>query len=168
MNSSAHPTTNFMHTLVSGMAQMVDVQLSVTRSVFETQAKMAALFGAPDFSRPYATNGQAHFVEQTIGQALDYQQRVVDALSELQTQWIGFVRQHAEEFGERLREDIQETGTDIEKGITEATELAKRALPSDAEPHRIERIGSSKDRSGEQKQPLQEKSKDPSRQASNA
>jgi hypothetical protein len=142
---------------------MTDAQLSITRSIFEAQAKIAAQFGAPDLSSLYASNDHAHSFEKGIGQAVELRQR---AIGEMQDHWIGFVRQHAKEFVNQLQEDIEGTGRETKKGASEATESGKQALPSGGEPRQIERIGSPKARGGDQKDQALEKPQDASRQAS--
>jgi gas vesicle protein len=137
MNAQANPSTNFMQTMLQGTAKMIDVQMSIARAFWETQAKTAALLGAPDISRNLSHHeGAGRSLEQTMGHAVDYGQRVLGAYCDLQTQWIRFVQQQAEFLTERVQEDIRETSHRVEEGMNEAADLAKRAIPSTEEKQR--------------------------------
>jgi DNA anti-recombination protein RmuC len=108
--------------------QMFDLNLSVARVLWRTQAKTAAAFGMPDLSPLFDTadDGARRVLNAGTEQLLSTAQRANDAAVELQRQVGRVLETQTTQAAQTLQHGLEEFGQQAAEGLTQLCETARQ------------------------------------------
>lgn len=130
INRAQPDAMNAVESAVEGAAQLMDMQINLTRGALQMQAVIASFFGMPNCSQLILNGGpHAHrWCESSARQVLDFQRVVLEATYELR----GAVRQAMERRTERFTGEFRHATDDmvreVQQGLQRLREDAQRQL----------------------------------------
>jgi hypothetical protein len=96
-----------------GAAQVVDMQYTALRALWETRARAAAAFGYPDYAAAFAGNGEdrvRQVLQTTTEQLIDASQQMSEATAKIQAQARRIFESQAEAAAENWQQTVEQFG----------------------------------------------------------
>src|SRR4051794_3305976 len=96
-----------------GAAQVVDMQYTALRALWETRARTAAAFGYPDYAAAFAGNGEdrvRQVLQTTTEQLVDASQQMSEATAKIQAQARRIFESQAQAAAEHWQQTIEQFG----------------------------------------------------------
>lgn len=127
-NQASNRSINMAEIALRGMSTLVDIELAAARSLFQLQARSAALFGLPDYSELFDVTDRLiksqlkAGTEQLVSCTRDFSQ----AISETHRQFNQVMKERTSQLTEDLRTSIEEAGQQTRQSIQELSDITQR------------------------------------------
>ena len=109
-----------------GTALLWDLQADAARSVLEIQANSAKLFGAPDLTALFPSNGRSTgLFTATVDRTLDSLRQIRETVSEVQWQFARIAEEQTVGIAERFQQSIEQLGQRSQQGLQQLRQLAR-------------------------------------------
>ena len=118
-----------------GAAQMVDMQYTALRALWETRARTAAAFGYPDYAGAFAGNDEdrvRQVLQATTEQLVDASQQMTEATLQIQAHVRRIFESQAEAVAENWRQTVEQLSQVAEESARRGAEALARV--ADASP----------------------------------
>lgn len=124
------PVYSLAEIFLESTVRLIDLQAAAARTVFRTQARAAALFGAPDWSAVYAPEYERQFSDlfSTLAhQGVHLIRNSNEALRNVQQALGDALARQADHVTKELRSDMERLGRQAESAADEAIRSAQKA-----------------------------------------
>ncbi len=117
---------NVADVALRGTALLWDLQMETMRSLWRTQARTAAMLGAPDYSEllHIGDDSARRIFSATAEQVLNSARQARDAVVEVQREIGRLAQQHTIGIAEEMRERIEQMGRETQQSLQEFKHMA--------------------------------------------
>ncbi len=126
-SNGARRAVNLAEIMVQGSARMFEIQAAATRTLWQYQAKSAAMLGAPDWSQLFKGNGNTRFFASTAEDVLNYMRQTSETIAEIQSDMCHLVEEQTAELSDQLRQGLKQTGALMSEGLEESKRMTEQA-----------------------------------------
>lgn len=121
---------NMAEVAYRGAALLYDLQMDVARSVLQTHARTASLFGAPDYSAWFrvADDRARRVFSESVEQMLAAARQVTSTVAQIQRELGRVAEQQTIVVTEELRQNVQQLGERTEEGFEQIRNVAQQQV----------------------------------------